>query len=401
MNPLTPLSLLSLLLLIGIIVAGVAYRFKLPDILLLLLAGLVFGHFSAFEFDTGFLFAFSVFALIMILFDSTSNFKINEIRKISPSAMRLALVFFVFCVVLLSIATYLLFTTKITDLSFLVLATLFGALMSGTSPDVLLSIMRDKKQKIAELLEFESIINTPLAVLIPFLIVDFYSGSLVTKTIPIIFLQQVMTGVGTGLILGFVFFKIMRYWSQKILSPLAVIAAALISYTLAEFLNGNGVLSVTTLGFMFGFMILKEKESIREFSSIFTAFLKIVVFILLGLMIELNFNLVFLIKSLVLFGIYLGIRYLSVKFTFRKQDITFKEKLFMTLSAAKGVAVATVIFLLLSYDLPGLKGIVDLSLLFVLYSIIVSSISTKIMTRIIPERRNVLKNRGIIRKKKI
>jgi len=392
-NPLTPLSLLSALLLIGIIVSGLAYRFKLPEILLLLLAGLVFGHFNTFKFDTGFLFAFSVFALIMILFDGTSKFKFNEIKKISPSAMKLALVFFVFCVVFLSIATYLLFTSKLTDLSFFVLAGLFGALMSGTSPDVLLSIMRERKQKLAEILEFESIVNTPLAVLVPFLIVSYYSGSLVTKTIPIIFLQQIMTGVGTGLIFGFVFFKIMKSWSQKILSPLAVVAAALISYTLAEALNGNGVLSVTTLGFMFGAMILKDKENIVEFSSIFTQFLKIVIFIVLGLMIKLNFGLSFIIKSLVLFVIYLTIRYFAVSFTFRKQDITVKEKLFMTLCAAKGIAVASVIFLLVSYDIPGLKGIVDLSLLFVLYSIIVSSITSKLMAKLIVERQNVLKKK--------
>ncbi len=393
MDPLTPLSLLSLLLLIGIIVSGLAYRFKVPEILLLLLAGLIFGHFSTFVFDAGFLFAFSVFALIMILFDSTSKFKFGEIKKLSPHAMKLAFVFFIFSVVLLSLATYLLFTSKISDLSFFVLAALFGALMSGTSPDVLLSILREKKQKIAEILEFESIVNTPLAVLIPFLIVDFYSGTLVTKTIPVIFLQQVMTGVGTGLILGFIFFKIMRSWSQKMLSPLAVIAAALISYTLAEYLNGNGVLSVTTLGFMFGIMALRDKENIREFSTIFTKFLKIVVFILLGIMIKLNLNIIFIIKSLVLFGIYLAIRYLAVTFTFRKQNITFKERIFMTLSAAKGVAVATVIFLLLSYDIPGLKGIVDLSLLFVLYSIIVSSVSAKFMTKFIVERKNVLEKK--------
>jgi len=393
LDPLTPLSLLSLLLLIGIIVSGLAYRFKVPEILLLLLAGLIFGHFSTFVFDAGFLFAFSVFALIMILFDSTSKFKFGEIKKLSPHAMKLAFVFFIFSVVLLSLATYLLFTSKISDLSFFVLAALFGALMSGTSPDVLLSILREKKQKIAEILEFESIVNTPLAVLIPFLIVDFYSGTLVTKTIPVIFLQQVMTGVGTGLILGFIFFKIMRSWSQKMLSPLAVIAAALISYTLAEYLNGNGVLSVTTLGFMFGIMALRDKENIREFSTIFTKFLKIVVFILLGIMIKLNLNIIFIIKSLVLFGIYLAIRYLAVTFTFRKQNITFKERIFMTLSAAKGVAVATVIFLLLSYDIPGLKGIVDLSLLFVLYSIIVSSVSAKFMTKFIVERKNVLEKK--------
>jgi len=390
-TPLTPLSLLSLILLVGIIVSILARKFKLPDVLLLLLIGLVIGQFNLLDLDAGFLFAFSVFALIMILFDSTSKFKLKEVNRLSPHALKLAFVFFVFSVVFLSLATYVFFSSSLINFNYLILAALFGALMSGTSPDVLLSILQDKKQKIAEMIQFESIINTPLSVLVPFLIIDFYSGSLVTRHIPIIFLQKIMTGVGTGLILGFIFFRLMKYKFQRVLSPLAVIAAALISYTLAEYLNGNGVLSVTTLGFLYGTMVLKDKDKITEFADIFTTFLKIVVFILIGLMISINLNAIFIIKSLALFLIYLVIRYFAISVAFYKVDITKKEKVFMTLSVAKGVAVATIIFLLISYDIPGLKTIIDLSLLFVLYSIVLSSISTKFMNKFIVQRKNVLK----------
>ena len=93
----------------------------------------------------------------------------------------------------------------------------------------------------------------------------------------------------------------------------------------------------------------------------------------------------FFLTSGLLFLIYVGIRFISVEISFRKADYNFKEKLFITLNSPKGIAVAVVVATLFIYSvpgaatfIPGIKTLLDLSLIFMIYSILVSSIILKL-----------------------
>jgi NhaP-type Na+/H+ or K+/H+ antiporter len=158
---------------------------------------------------------------------------------------------------------------------------------------------------------------------------------------------------------------------------LAIIAAALLTYVLAENLGGNGVLAVTTLGLVFGNIYIEHKKKLQEFSATFSEFLEIFVFVLIGLVISIPLTYNFLIPSLILFLIYILIRFIAIQLSFIKSNITQKEKLFMTLNMPKGIAVAVVAFTLATIPIPGLKPILDLILVFIIYSIILSTIATK------------------------
>jgi cell volume regulation protein A len=385
------LSWLSFLLLLGVILSFLAIKIKIPDILLLLITGMIIGSTGFFSFDRGFLTAFSIFALIMIIFDSTSKFKLKEFGRFSPIALKLVFVFLIFSLISLGFLTHIFFSENLFDIKWLILSFTFGALMCGTAPDVILSTLKEKKNKIAEILEFESILNTPLTILIPFITLEFYYGSVQAGVVVMKFLQGIMTGIGTGIFVGIIMIYLLKKNYQSLISPIAVIASALVSYTLAEMIGGNGVLSVTAFGVVFGSAILNEKAEINSFSAKFTNFLKIVMFLLLGLIIKIPFDLIFIIKSLILFGSYILIRYLAVEVAMYKSDLTNNEKLFMSLSISKGVAVAVMVFLLSSYLIEGMKTILDLSLLFILYSIITSSITVKFVDKFIKIKKTAYK----------
>lgn len=392
-SPIFALSWLSFLVLIGVIISLLSQKTELPDILLLILAGVLLGQTKLVSFNNEFLTGLAIFALIMILFTSTTKFKLKHIGELSPISLRLAVVFLIFTIVFLTVFTHLLFAENIWDVKFLILSALFASMMSGTSPDVMLSIFKDKKAKIAEVLELESILNTPLAVLIPVIVMDSYRGSIVANVVVVKFLQGIMTGIGTGILLGVVVFNFMKKKYDVVLSPLAVIAVALVTYTLAENIGGNGVLAVSSLAIIFGMMELKEKAEIEKFSSIFTEFFKIVVFILIGMTITIPWDFWFMFKSLALFLIYIGIRYLSISVSLYNMNLLKKEKIFMSLNISKGLALATLIFLFSSYIgiIGGLNAIIDLALLFILYSIIISTLATKFSDYFIFERKDVLK----------
>jgi cell volume regulation protein A len=255
--------------------------------------------------------------------------------------------------------------------------------MSGTAPDAVITMLGKTKNRIFELLEVEALINTPLIVLLPFVMLDFitsvkveyvFSG-FIEQIGP--FLQQFVTGIGAGIVIGIITFRIMRRKYSETLSPLTIITAALLTYILAENLGGNGVLAVTTMGLFFGNVYVTHKLQLREVSAFFANSLEILVFILVGLIVKIPFNYIFILKSLVLFVIYLVIRYGAISLSLRSLNYNFKEKIFMAFNVQKGIAVAVVAFTLTTLHISGIQTILHITLLFMLYSILLSTIVIK------------------------
>ncbi|MBU4501744.1 MAG: cation:proton antiporter, partial [Nanoarchaeota archaeon] len=130
---LSELSWLSLLLLLGVVIAYIAQKIKFPDILLLLITGAIFGQLNVLTIDASFLTGLGTFALVMIIFESSSKFKPREISQISPYAIKLSAVFLFINLFALTIFTHLFFNGIFTwkELGF---SMIFAAIMSGTSP---------------------------------------------------------------------------------------------------------------------------------------------------------------------------------------------------------------------------------------------------------------------------
>ena len=382
MNPsLMYLAYIGIILFLGIITTIISKKIKIPNVLLLMLLGIGLGNITykggpLISFPDVFTLSIGVLALVLIVFDSTSRFKLREFDEESMDAIKLTAVFLIMCLVVLSIFTFLLYDVPI------LIAILFAAVIAGTAPSVVLLLMPETKNRIIQLLEVESIINTPLIVIIPFLIIEFLntgmakadiSSRFLEQVLP--FLQQIVVGIGAGILIGIIIFKFMRKQYSELISPLALIVAALLTYVLAEALDGSGVLAVTTLGLFFGSVYVKQKSQMQEFSSFFSYALEILVFILIGLIIEIPLTLEFFGLSIALFIIYLLIRYFAVSLVFGKK-YKLRPKLFMTFNAPKGIAIAAVVFMLTTFQasMPEIGKITDLILVFMLYSVIFSSL---------------------------
>lgn len=391
---LTYLAYVGIILLVGLITMIISKKIKIPNYLLLIAVGVFLGNLRykgvqliAFDYRSNILIGLAIFALALIVFDGASRFKLKEFDAVSLAALKLSIIFLLVNMVVLAALTFFI----IKGISPL-LAILFAAAMSGTSPSAVTIALKGVKTKIFQFLEVESILNTPLAVLIPFLVLDLLRGlpsngdifaQLGAQVVP--FLQLFITGIGVGILVGLIIFKVFSRIYHPTLSPLTIITAALVTYVAAEHLGGNGVLAVTTLGLFFGNVYLKHKIKIKEFSEIFSTFLEILVFILIGFIIQINFKNIlsreavsFLVISLTLFVAFLGVRLFSVIVSFGKKHFTPGEKLYMTLNVPKGIAVAVVaLTLITSIVYPGMDYIFNLMLAFLVYSIVLSAIVTR------------------------
>lgn len=393
MEALIYLTYLAVILLLGIISTLISRKIKIPNILFLIFVGIALNKIKykgapLIEFPGIFLTSIGILALVLIIFDSSSRFKLKEFDQQSLKALKLTIIFLILNLIFITFSTVFIFGLKINIYSIL-LGALFAALMSGTDPAAVLTMLGQTKNKLLQLLEIESLINTPIIVLLPFIVLDIMTrikiGSITTfnffeQMFP--FLQDVLlrliAGIGSGILVGIILFKVMRKKYSETLSPLAIITGALLTYILAENLKGNGVLAVTTMGLFFGNVYVKQKIQLREFSSMFANALEILVFVFVGLIVNVPFSYDFFMKSFSLFIVYLLIRFLSVQISFMKPVFTFKEKLFMTFNVQKGIAVAVVAFTLSLLNIEGITTILHLTLMFMIYSIILSTITIRL-----------------------
>ncbi|MFT4326767.1 MAG: cation:proton antiporter, partial [Candidatus Woesearchaeota archaeon] len=188
---------------------------------------------------------------------------------------------------------------------------------------------------------------------------------------------QVVVGVGAGVLVGIIFFKVMRKAYSDSISPLALLTSALLAFVLSEQIGGSGILSVAVLGFVFGNSTISKKEVLQDFSSIISNVLVIMVFLLLGFIISLELSFWFIIKSLIAFLLVAIARYFAVQATLIHSDFTKKEKLYMVLSVPKGIGTAVLLFTLSTIPIPELTVLINLSVMIILYSVILATIVNK------------------------
>lgn len=188
--------------------------------------------------------------------------------------------------------------------------------------------------------------------------------------------MKLIVGLGAGIFVGLILFKIVQRAYAEVYSPLAVIVAALLAYVLAENLGGSGVLSVTALGLFFGNVYVKEKSTLLTIEGVLTKALFIFVFILIGLIIKIPYTQEFFMMSGLLFLAYLIVRFFAVILVTHSEHYHLKEQLFMTLNVPKGIATAAVVFILAVLKIEGMQTVLDLTFTFLLYSVILSSLVT-------------------------
>ncbi len=372
------LTFIGVVLLIGILCTIISLKTKISSVLFLLIAGIALGNLKyqgeqLISFSPVTTATIAVLAIAIIVFDGASRLKLKEFDQFAVTSAKLSIVYlFLSMAGVTAFAFYLLNFSMFNSL-------ILGALMAATAPEVVLGVFREVKTRAIEFLEIESIVNTPLIVIIPFIVLDFQRTvgpvafeHFFEQILP--FLQQIFVGIGSGVVIGLIIFKFMRKHYSTIVSPIAIVTAALLTYGLAETIGGNGVLGVTTLGVMFGSVYLKEKKELESFSSILSNLLKILVFVFVGMLINIYLGTEMILLSLALFIIILLLRFFAISVSLIGKEYTHKEKLFMTFVSPKGVAVAVVALIFSTLAFPGAKELIDMTLLIMFYSVIVSSV---------------------------
>lgn len=279
----------SILLLLSIVASKTSGKFGVPALVIFLTVGMLAGSdgIGGIQFnDPHMAQSLGVIALTFILFSGGLETKWEKIKPILWKGITLSTLG-----VLLTAVTVGVFISTVFDFS-LTEGLLIGSIVSSTDAAAVFSILRSKnmglKNNISPLLELESGSNDPMAYFltigVTFLLV--HPGTSFASLIPLFF-QQMIIGALAGYLLG----KFMAWLMNHIkldyegLYPVLTLGLILFTYSITNYLNGNGFLAVYLSAIILGNEKFIHKKSIFRFYDGQAWLMQIVMFLTLGLLV--------------------------------------------------------------------------------------------------------------------
>ncbi len=279
----------SILLLLSILASKTSGKFGVPALVIFLTVGMLAGSdgIGGIQFnDPNLAQSLGVIALTFILFSGGLETKWKNIKPILWKGITLSTLG-----VLLTALTVGVFISTFFDFS-LSEGLLIGSIVSSTDAAAVFSILRSKnmglKNNMGHLLELESGSNDPMAYFltigVTFLLVQ--PGTSFASLIPLFF-QQMIIGAVAGYLLG----KFMAWLLNKIkldyegLYPVLTLGLILFTYSITNFLHGNGFLAVYLSAIILGNEKFIHKKSIFRFYDGQAWLMQIVMFLTLGLLV--------------------------------------------------------------------------------------------------------------------
>ena len=229
---------------------------------------------------------------------------------------------------------------------------LFGALISPTDPIAVLGIMKKvgAPKKLEIKIVGESLFNDGVGVVIFLTIYQIARGGADISTLDItkLFLIEVVGGLGLGLLLGWITFKLLKsiddYPTEVILTLAVVMGGSL----LAQKLHVSAPLAMVAAGLLIGTDNVRSKSMsemtelyLDKFWELIDVLLNAILFVMIGMeLLVLTFNSSYLIAGFIAIPLLLFARYVSLlpptKLYAKKLDFVPKTNLIMTWGGLRG-----------------------------------------------------------------
>ena len=279
----------SLLLFISIIAGKTSYKFGVPTLVLFLGIGMLAGEdgIGGISFDDPQIAQLvGIISLNFILFSGGLDTDWKAVKPIMKEGFALSTLGVLLTAV--GLGTFVYYITDFTIYESLLL----GSIVSSTDAAAVFSILRSKnlalRTNLRPTLEMESGSNDPMAYVltIAFLGLVINQDKGLVSMIPLFFQQMII-----GTIAGFGFGKLSKIIINKInldfegLYPVLVIALMFITFSVTDFVGGNGFLAIYICAVFLGNQYLIHKKTILKMYDGLAWLMQIVLFLTLGLLV--------------------------------------------------------------------------------------------------------------------
>ena len=398
---------LASIIILGIIAQWVAWKFKIPAILPLILIGLFVGPISTFLSEDGTqwiqpiwngekglfpgesLFYFVSLAIGVILFEGGLTLKRDEITKVGSVIGKLITLGSLITFLGAGIASYYVFGLP------LKIAFLFSALIIVTGPTVITPILRNipLKKDVSAVLKWEGILIDPIGALVAVLVFEFISiedqNAGYTREAFIEFGKIVLIGFAFGISGGYALYvaikkKLIPHYLLNVVS-LSVVLLVFVQSDL--FAHESGLLSVVIMGMFLGNSDLPNLKELLYFKESLSVLLISILFILLAANISLDdMLLVYNWQTGVLLAIIIFIlRPLGVFLSTANSSLKTNEKLFISWVGPRGIVAAGIASLfgtkLVKLGEPGAEYITPLVFAVVLVTVVLNATTARLFAK--------------------
>jgi potassium/hydrogen antiporter len=273
------------LVIVGVVVSGVADRFRLPGLVLFLLLGMVVAddglelvHFA----DARLAQNVAIVALIVILFEGGLATAPEAVRRAGAPAAVLATVGVVLTAAVAAGGAALVFDIPASS------SLLIGAVVASTDAAAVFGALRGQAMpaRVRDLLQMESGLNDPVAVMLTIGMVEVWRSSPGPADWIEFGLLHLVGGLAVGLLIGFGARTALRKLQLPSASsyPVLALAVAGLAYGVATEIGSSGFLAVYLTGLVLG----RKRRLVRSLLSFhegLAAAAEAVLFLMLGLLV--------------------------------------------------------------------------------------------------------------------
>ncbi|HET8614972.1 MAG TPA: cation:proton antiporter [Actinomycetales bacterium] len=269
LSHLGPAGYITLVIAVSVLCQWVAWRIRLPSILLLLLVGFGLGQVVRAEDVLGHTLLFDLVRLTVgiILFEGSLSLRIKQLQGLGRPVWRLCSVTVLLAGAMITGAAWLLgFDVRV--------ALLIGAILVVTGPTVINPVLRSLRptRRVSALLRWEGIVVDPIGAVLALLV---FQGVLAAQAghalsaVLLVLTKTLVIAFGIGLALGAVLEVLMRRRAvPDFLHGVVFLAAAVSALVVSDALQAeSGLLTVTVLGIYLGNRPQLHLEHVAEFKE--------------------------------------------------------------------------------------------------------------------------------------
>ncbi|MDA1194928.1 MAG: cation:proton antiporter [Planctomycetota bacterium] len=374
------LAVLAALLAVGIGAQWIAWRVRVPAIILLLGCGFVFGK-DRLDlglhalFSDELLFPIVSASVALILFEGGLSLRLADLRKHGRTVMRLITVGAVVTWILSTLAAH-----WIVGLPWNI-SVLLGAILIVSGPTVVLPLLRHigPRGKTGPILTWEGIAIDPVGAVLAVLVYEGFAlgGSAATGHWIMGLAKTVIIGGGLGALGGWALVQMLRrYWVPDQLQIPVTLALVVGAFALSNYAqHESGLLTVTVMGVWAANSGVSVRH-ILEFKEHLRVLLISCLFLLLASRLGNTELRSFDASWLIFLGVLLVVvRPISVWISTRGSDLTREEKLFLAWMCPRGIVAAAVASVFgLELAAAGVKGaetLVPLTFLVIVGTVVI------------------------------
>lgn len=388
MNLYITIIVLGLLIFLSHIFNQLFDKTKIPNVLLLLLIGIIIGPLSGiitidFFGELGNI--FTTITLIVILFESGAGLHFKEIKKAIGSATVLTLVNFVVTILITSWISRWLLDVDVMSSVFI------GAIVGGTSSAVVIPMVKQLKmgEKSTSVLILESALSDVLCLVVGLALLDGIAENVVSPQLILLKMWKAFVfAIAIGLVSGILWSAFIGKLRSVKNSMFTTLAFVFILYGFVELLGLNGGIAVLSFGILLGNIDgLNESKKYRrvfafkssgfnpnerDFFSEIVFIMQTYFFVYVGISLQFGALAIYatgLLIVLLIIGFRIpGVIYLTGR------NISKPEKTIMSVMTPKGLVPAVLASLPLQRGLAHGEIILDLGYSIVLFSIVICSL---------------------------